>query len=113
MTVSSGSLARRARHPPATASACGTHGAPITHDLGHHQTKCFLGWFHGSTTVGATGAGEATPAGESFLRVDWVAVPKELRARRVNRLLQGDPSGLAGPNPGESGGGKLTRWVGG
>jgi ribosomal protein L12E/L44/L45/RPP1/RPP2 len=28
--------------------------------------------------------------GESFMRVHWIAVPKALRARRVNRALPGD-----------------------
>jgi hypothetical protein len=31
--------------------------------------------------------------GESFLRVHWVAVPKALRARRVNRRRRRSPGG--------------------
>jgi hypothetical protein len=35
----------------------------------------------------------AAAYGESFLRVDWVAVPKALRARRVNRRRRGSRDG--------------------
>jgi hypothetical protein len=34
---------------------------------------------------GASSAASRSGGGESFLRVHWVAVPKELRARRINR----------------------------
>jgi hypothetical protein len=48
---------------------------------------------------GDGGGGDGAPAvgrlaeGESFARVDWVAVPKALRARRVNRDRHGGRRG--------------------
>jgi hypothetical protein len=42
-----------------------------------------------TTTVSSTAGGGGGGGGESFLRVHWVAVPKALRARRVNRRRRG------------------------
>jgi hypothetical protein len=40
---------------------------------------------HSQERGGGGGGGDDDGGGESFLRVDWVAVPEALRARRVNR----------------------------
>jgi hypothetical protein len=48
-------------------------------------------------------------AGESFLRVYWVAVPEAVRARRVNRLLARFVRGGAGALPRTAGRGAERR----
>jgi hypothetical protein len=48
-------------------------------------------------------------AGESFLRVYWVAVPEAVRARRVNRLLARFVRGGAGALPRTAGRGAARQ----
>jgi hypothetical protein len=52
--------------------------------------------------LGTDGGGGGGGGGESFPRVDWVAVPKALRARRVNRR-RGQPTQ-------RHGGGTCRQW---
>jgi hypothetical protein len=47
--------------------------------------------------------------GESFPRVDWVAVPEALRARRVNRWRRGWPSRDGGPGAAAGGAARRAR----
>eukprot|EP01047_Picozoa_sp_COSAG01_P006983 COSAG01_NODE_258_length_20077_cov_124.162429_5_plen_111_part_00 len=69
----------RANLAPLLISAHGTDGKPS-------ETAAERSSGHGSTAQLPPGDAEwqSLADGESFLRVHWVAVPKELRARRLN-----------------------------
>jgi hypothetical protein len=79
---------RHARPPPHT--GCGSTDRHSWVCGSQSRLRCCPGACVGVAGAGGSaggwggGAGQAR-AGESFLRVHWIDVPKALRARRVNR----------------------------